>query len=723
MISGRFLVQWLMALLLLGFVLPLVAEAARFKVGDAVQIFDDWEDKWVDGTVIQTERRQVLIEYEWRGRLTRKVFQDAAVRYAYEADSLAPSRQWVDATGTFKITAAPLGIQDNILRLRREDMSEVEVPIDKLGDADRRYIDRLKKELGAKILSIPERPPAERFSGLDDFGSTEFGAAFDPQVGRIALLPDPRPAYLKLPVGGTAFGKEYAKEQFGLILPIGGPDGLVLASTESPEDAADDQAQPTRLVWVSLADQKVVKEQRLPKKERAIDYHPPSRRLLTYHNSGGPRERRTVLSIWEVMPTDDLAKPLISWEAFPDEPDNREPWARLIDGRIVLQRFQDKEYIGWDIIEKAVAYRLKQEDSSQIPILSGGKRYGLLLEKDSVRIFDPLSGSTLTTLATGDSILQVALSEDGTKLAALDSNSLTVWDLQDPQAEPQKFQAEALTQFAVTAMDWVNPNQIMIDRRNELILYDLPKRMAAWNYRFDHGTYNGTIERRPLHIVNGHLCYGASVSDDNRNQGLAVGNVKLPGPQVMEELASFDRETLEAVSPGDKVRLEVRCGDKYNHQVYTAMVQKIQDAGWVLSQEDAEIVIHADITQGDSINRTYHFYGRRPEETINYRPYFSTVTVVKDDMVLWKDRTSTGPGYHTQISADESMQQHVDRMGPDAGFFSRVRFAPNLLDQKYSRGLGTTQVTTRGLEAGELKEDRVISRIRSRMNERRPARD
>lgn len=695
---------------LLLLLLPLVVEAGKFNVGDVVQVYDDWRNEWKNGTVVDINRRgELLIETAFAGSLRREVYQPKVVRFAYEDGAIGPARTWTDTSGTFKIMAAPLGVVGEKIRLRREDMSEIEVPIAKLADADQRLIERMKAEMGIRATPAPEPIRAIRFSGTDNENLNAFGSVGLAEE-RIAILADPLPSYMVIPAGGVGFNKHYEKEQFGLIQPIGGPSGLVLVSAEYPVDPRKaDEFDRSRISWISLKDKKISKEQSLPDGEMVLDYHIASRRLLTYRYerlSERFGRRKCLLSIWEVKPTDESVKPIISWEAYPEDGYDKEPWARLITGDLVLHRFADKQYVGWDVANKSVAYRIFQDNTwSTPPTLSGTAKYGFLVENQSVRIFDAMTGTTITKLITENPVKLATPSEDGSKLATLEENTLTIWNLTDPSIEPITHPAESIGGSMAKEMYWVNSDMLMIKNFMEMILYDLNEGIAIWNYHLEHGTVTAVKEsegRQTMGVLNGHLVYGAELMSNGVRAGLAVGNVKLPGPNVREKVEGVSREDLVVVKPGSKVRLEVRCGDQYNPTVYNALVAKIRENGWELNQDDYDAIMHAEIKRGEPITRTYRFFGfSRAPETVTYTPIISKLDMTIGESTIWLNQTSTGPGMF--VSGDETIQQQVDRQKEDVNFFTRSRLPAMILDPKYGRGFGSTKVSTKGLEPSTLK--------------------
>ncbi len=480
------------------------AAAETYKKGDEIEVW--FLNKWYPATVVATNPRgDVLAEYEFAGRTKQDPYKPENVRHAYESGALARARTWSDASGSFKVKAALINVDDKEVLLRKPDKTEIKVPREKLSTVDLAYLKKLEKELGP----IAAKPPAE----VQYFNEAAFADAQAwLQPNRAAIQPDALPSELKLKQGGVVFGTRDIFDSLGAIISVGGPDARLLAAVEN---GSPSEPKPTRLLWTSLAEQKVIGEQQFPGGEVVMDYHAPSRRLLTYAvvKTEGNVWGEQTLSLWEVQATDKQAKPVIRWNVTQSVNSRSwQPWARLLDGNTVLHRSAHQEYVVWDVEAKQLRYRLKQESFFAAPAtLSGGKKYLVLPEDKRVRILEAASGKLVCTLPAEHGSSGVAVSPDGVRLAVLDRSQLTVWNLTSLDAAPEVYQAEAIgTPFGAN-LAWVSTDRVAVDGR-ELILFSLPHKMALWNYEFDWSAVRDTPYRRLRDIVDGHLVYGASVS-------------------------------------------------------------------------------------------------------------------------------------------------------------------------------------------------------------------
>src|SRR5262245_47417709 len=251
---------------------PLFAQT--YKMGENVEVF--YLNSWYPGVVVSSSPRGIVVEYSFANRPRRELFKAEAVRAEYESGAMARGRNWTDTSGSFKVKAALLAINDDSVTLRKQDLSEITVQISKLSEGDRSFLTKLQKSMGLAGERGPQPLEPDTFSVGLDFGAASFGST----DGRPAIEPDPIPGYLKLKQGGCGFATEDFFDRLGAVLPVGASDQWLLAAVENQKPS---EAFPTRLYWVSLARQKVEKRQLLPPSEKLLDYHAASHRVLTYN--------------------------------------------------------------------------------------------------------------------------------------------------------------------------------------------------------------------------------------------------------------------------------------------------------------------------------------------------------------------------------------------------------------------------------------------------------
>jgi hypothetical protein len=544
-------------------------------------------------------------------------------------------------------------------------------------------------------VGVPEVPP------LTDFNTQSSNRVErSRKTERLSVSPDPATEDMEFTHAGVSFPVGFF-EKFGAIIPVGGDDTLVLGALESP--IRSDET-PVRLVWVSLEKEQVVGHHLLPPGEQVLDYHLPSHRLLTRCEI--ERERSTqdkvALTIWEVHPDESEVTPVVRWLTKAKDNFVEAPWARLVSDTIVLQRWSKHRYAAWDVEKRAMVYSVNQEAFfDRIPTLSPAKTYLLLPEDDGIRIIESRTGKLLSTIPAKGGATCVAMHNYGVRLAALNRNTLLVWDVTDLAADPQSYQAEAIgTPFDGT-LYWIDSDRIMVESKaglNDMVLFSLKHKVALWSYRFGHESFMQSMGGRFSEVVGSHLIYGAEVRTGT-DRGLALGSVELPGPEVDEADDELDRNSMMALKSGTPVQLIVKAGTD-QAQVQAALEEKIRKNGWVLSP-DAAIVMTAEMSRGKTQRVTYRFWESGRNETVSLTPHISSLKIEVDGKTAWSSGTRSGAPGSVELEEGQSLQAEVNRwQTPNPEFYETVEIPPTILHPNLRRGLGLSHVTTRGLVAG-----------------------
>jgi hypothetical protein len=507
------------------------------------------------------------------------------------------------------------------------------------------------------------------------------------------------PEYLKMTQGGASFPVGDAADRLGAVLPIGGPDGWLLAAVEKTHASAD---VPTRLLWASLTRQRIEGQQLLPAGEVVLDYHPPSHRLLTYSEvaSEGSAGDKAVLSLWEVLPADRVVTAVMRWDASTKE-HARDPWARLIDGNLVLQRRGDHEIVLWDVVAKQMRYSTNQESFFAPPVtLSGNKKYLFIPEDKQVRVLNAATGALTLSLPVTDGASAVAASEDGLQAAVLGRTTLSVWDLLNPASGPRVYAAESIGTPFSAKMYWVGNQRIMVEiNGQQMVMFSIEHEFPLWNYNFDHDAVRESRGRRLHCIVDNHLVYAATVSSGSQ-RGLAVGAVTLPGPKVEDAAAKFNRDAMLIVKPGTPVRIVVEAGE-FNQRVQAALEKQAKDNGWTISPT-ATNVLFAEMKRGETQQITYRMSGGSRfgggEQTVTVTPFLAHLRLDCAGTAAWQSGTSSGAPPILFLKDGQSVQAEVDKwQRPQPEFFENLDIPDRVLDPAVRLGLGATKVSNKGL--------------------------
>jgi hypothetical protein len=144
--------------------------------------------------------------------------------------------------------------------------------------------------------------------------------------------------------------------------------------------------------------------------------------------------------------------------------------------------------------------------------------------------------------------------------------------------------------------------------------------------------------------------------------------------------------------------------------VQAALDAKIRANGWTPSPA-SNVVLIAEMKRGDQQTVTYQFrnFGigmgngnQQAPQTVSVTPYVSSLRLMIGDKVAWQSGTSSGAPGVIMLKEGQTAQGEVDKwQHPNPEFFDKVVIPAKILDPTKRTGLGTTQVTNRGLIVGE----------------------
>lgn len=668
-----------------------VASGQGFKKGDQVEAF--FLNQWHPAVVLGTNKYgAVLVEFEFAGRAMQQALRRDQVRASAQAAAVPKMRFWSDATGKFRVRAALVDRDGASVKLRKEDGSEVSVPLDRLSANDQEYVAKLGQATPADStapadpsqLPTPERPALATFDATGAAQVTAFGGAATQE-----LAADPLPESLRLPVGGAGFSAQFFDELDGLI-PVGGQDGWLLASVLSKEPGG---AGPTRLLWVSLRQRKVAHQQLLPPGEKVLDYDPSSQHLLTLY-TGEFGEDRSELAVWKLAPEAKQAEPLVRWNSAPqddfDTP-GESPWGRLVSGSIALHQWSEQGLIAWDYQQRRAAYLANQEAFfGPEVVLSPGRKYLAIPEDNGLRLLDAASGRLLRQFPT-ERIAGVAFASDGAQVAALGQNELRVWTLNTGNP-PQVYRAETIGSPFAKPLGWLTEGLFLADYSQ---LFSLRHQLTVWNYEQDFSTRpKAGRGGRARTIVGERLVYSVELRGPGPH-GFAVGAVALPDEPAKEAERTLDPESLMVIRPGTAVQLQVAAGE-FNPQVQAALEREIAANGWTLSPT-ATTVLRAEMKRGETKTVQYEM-SDRTRQSATVTPHISTLTITVGQQQAWSAGTSTGPPPLVSLRPGETVQEKVGAWEkPNVAFFQGLDIPPKIIDPAKRNGLGTSLVGSQGV--------------------------
>lgn len=675
--------------------------AEKYEVGEKIEVF--FLNSWIPAEVVETNSKgMVRAKYSFANREQIEIFRPDAVRHEYESGAIWRGRIWSDASETYKIKAALLKVEPDRITLRTEDKRELKVEIAKLRESDQTFLRKLREEAGGGV-PLALAPAPVRFdvtSVRTPAGGRSTGSpARQVEVASsgFRLEPDPQRASLQLKQAGVPIPEGAPGDYLGSVIPLGGADAWLLAGIENSYR----EKVPTRVMWASLAKSSVGGKQSFPAGETILDYHAPSKQLLTYaaREDEGERTKAPILTIWTAQPAAKEAQGIIAWQARLRDEDrigHAEPWARFVTGSLVVQRDSSHRLIAWDVAQKRAAWSTPQESFfAPRPVLSHNGKYLFLPEDRRLRILNPIDGAELGQVTTKDKCSAVALHADGKTLAVLASHTLLLIDLTG--ASPiREITADAIGTPFATNLDWVTDQLIAVPRPpHGLILFSLEHAVPVWTYEFDSDVYRvDSRSGRTRSLVGGHLAYAAKPL--GREVDYIVGAVKFPEERVIQLLGTIDRQSFMLMGPGTRVRTSVSAGAN-DSAVRAAVAQQVAANQWV-EDPSAEYSLTAKIYQGQTQTVTYERFSTGERMSVTSTPIVSEYTIQRGTDTLWTNATASGIPPILHLKEGQNVQTEAGRwQNPDIEFFTRSDIPHELFDPAKQGGLGVTDISVRGL--------------------------
>lgn len=684
--------------------LPLWA-AESFKKGDDVEAMH--MGAWVAGKVESIDRRGfVHVSLAVGGQAKAEPFKPADVRFAWESGALTRARIWTDATGKFRIKAVLINTNADQVTLRKPDNSEVTLPIDKLSTVDRKLVAELAKSAPMKapplvtpmpverpavvnkkppllegVVAEPElRGPAPQTPPVPEPETFDVGSAIVTKdaVGEPATLQPDGAEPLAFAVGGVSIAKRYKIETFFNLLPVGPIDGKGMWALAT----LGVKTEPPRLLWFSSADRQVI-EQSLPVGETILDYHPASHRLLTIAGDQFAQFGKPRLTVWEVAPTDDVPKLLVSWLAPAKFDSINVPWAKFITSELVIQRTDEKTWIGWNVAKKQAAIRIEQASNKESPAaLSPGKRYLAVAGPNAVNIYASETGKLLSTIPSEPK--SIGFSRDGAQLVVAEKGRIAVWDLVNITAPPQSFNGSGKASLPRSQLTMVEDYVIINDAGSAVIVYSRRQQRDVWAFTFPVNAHA---------VVDDQMLYGAEL---NQYTGFMLGCVKLP-PDLLEQ-ATAAANGKPIVQPGQEVKIVCDVG-LHNDAVQALLEKKALANGWKLS-DDAKTILKAELTQSPAQQVTYEgFEGTKiVRQTVTVEPRALLVSVTVNDKRAWSDSHVSGYlSSSVRLKPGERIQDILARQNkPALEFFENVKIPASI---SIEGAVGHSTVGEQGISA------------------------
>ena len=686
--------------------MPAVAqEDLGFKIGDIVEI--EFLGKKTQGTVvgfIGTGWPQV--EFEHGGRTRKQPFPPNRIKLV-SADEPEPAaeakeepRTWKDASGKFEIVATLLNEQNGKVQLEKEDGRVVSVPIEKLSEADQKYLTEWKARQAAKTEPEDENP----FAGgtprdtrpmpneEDSFSESDL-ETIEPDIAAaktIVLGGGAWPVEADAELEVEFLTKAIGLNQSGLLNPIHDRLGGLAVSADGKSAAIsiiNPFAKISEVQIVDIGASKTSFKFDLPYKDGIVaGLSPSGEYVASMKKPSGNTPGR--LDFWKLA--DDAAKHESGWKTagFFDKTGLSLEQLVFLDEQRILTMGSSVTLLDWKLATAVYAFSI---DKSVAPGFSANRKQLAVYADGSVLLVSVDDGKTLAALPAEKSGLSVlAISKQGDFLAGFGAGNLRIWDLSDGNLIREMTLS---SNVAGNSLTWLGDKYLLVGDQH---LVDVELRTIVWQY---------TKDPRSSPLVSnagGQFWYAIKGHDD----GGRLVSVKLPQAGLDDLTTKMDPDELLVFKPGARVALKIDLPFPPDEQkaIHDRFVEQLEASG-VTVDDKAEIVLKAFTERGkeDTISlrniRSPRFGGEG--EKVSFTPTIASITLTKGEQKLWAKTITHGPvGMIIRLQSDETSQQAVDRLcQPNPGFFHSTVLPKYLaLLPEGKANLGTSVLSNTGLK-------------------------
>lgn len=518
----------------------------EFEIGDEVVIV--FLGSIHDGVVLDrnTQSKKVKVEFTFGLRPKQEIFDWNAVRYRWEREALSDLRSWSDLSGENKIVAAAMRFDATKVYLRKMDSETlIGVPYDKLSERDQKFIAELRAVLPP---SLPEETEVVMEGTPLNSGVMQARSDFS------LMQPDPPERLLELSPGGIAFPRPDFFSSITYLEPLGGSKGWLLAGLAGQGLAEN----PPKILWGALRNKKLERFQVLPYGERIAGCLPSKQLVATVTDkktmeikseNRRPKED-SYLTLWKASPATGHAEGIFRLKV------SNKLFVGLFEGlfvkfiddeRLVVQTGENVYSILNFVTHEEVAYFIQDAFRPSPPVLSPNKRYMVIAGDDAIDVVD-LQTMDLIAHVPHKSFLApaVGFSADGNRLAVYGTTGITIYDLAR-EIPPKEYSCAShrTDHFNDRSVHFIDDRYLLLSSAR---LYDMEKELVVWLFEAAPFEIQNNLDLDPVAEMFGDkLVYATETRGSNRV--FVIGDVELPGKEVLDALKDFDYSSIYAMEP------------------------------------------------------------------------------------------------------------------------------------------------------------------------------
>lgn len=572
----------------------------------------------------------------------------------------AERRTWSDQSGRFSIDATYRGMNGGKVVLEKTDGSRIEVPLDKLSQADQEYVDSqggdannpfavpstMAGGLGVATVRAGDLSTArtlsprtfEAWTFVPKSSGAVRGASANTRPVRLAQLPR---------------SKAFFEDVLSLNIASTGKRAIVARKTGN---VGGDQ--PVYLEFVDLDAGRSLGLAPLPPNTEVLDVD-VDRGLVAYQGKGMGEEEEEI-TVARLQGAQLV--PMAAWRPYDNgvhgvfkDVDSAK---FLGNGQIATTNFHSDELTLWD---PATA-----KATLQIPVSSGFRgerlacspdgRYVALDMRSGIAIVDVVEGEHVATIEVGDGAKgawdRLAFSDDNSRLASLNFHRLTVWDLNSGKTL-ETFHHETMSIH--DDLCWAG-EFVLYDNR---FLYDYKSRVLLWEFEGTHFNDGG---------MGGGLL---ALLEKDRERGMPLMQTfAIPNAQMIAQAEELRAEgSLVVARAGDPVSVKLDIDENVisSQTVREAVIRNLQAAGYVVA-EGSDVVVTAvckrleprTISVSDFHAPSWNRGRNAEQRTITPCP--SSLAMSYKGQAVWRQSNMGAPGSVFHLRKGESLDDALARL-------------------------------------------------------------
>ncbi len=603
-------------------------------------------------------------------------------------------RTWSDASGKFKVRATLSQQTDSVVVLHTEDGRSVQVPIDRLSQADRDFLESLRAPAdnpfaGGEPIGEMAKPTLAIPGALDALpASSSVGAEMAlPAVGKTidltssdtldSFVPEPQRQPAALPEAVVTVTEVDAYDKVSPPVLVSEQPSVFLVSVGRNKSGKPEETRG-RLFVVELAGNRSQPVWDKPAALRVLDHHLPSGRTLMvdqldqFERAG---ELVVLEGVAEGSPKTLFRRSLPGLGKPGFQP--MVEWARMLSASHAAA-IVDGALLVWDLPAAQLLYRIDGVKASEPPNFSGNLRYMAVPQGGKVVLIETATGRVGKSFSTGSTLTPgVAFHPNGRLLAACFSNQYVVWDCVE-----DAIVSEAVTtdQLGSSPLDWVGDKMF---RTSLGSMVDVELGMPVWSYH--------------VAVASPPIVIGNRLLTTTRSPLAKLCSLPIPHATAMEGMKRLmgAGDAAMLVRPGSKVSIAVEgVSGTDATEIEEALASAASKAGWSVNKR-SPIRLVAKIGRGETQELHYRSMGGplNKSSTAKLTPFTADLEIRDKSNVLWKRSSTNHVPTLLRLEEGETVQDAVKRYEkPDPGFFARLTLPPRIPKAEVADQIGMSSL-------------------------------